>query len=110
MHRHRWDRVADEPDSGGLDFEPARRLEVGLGIGLPFPLVARVEGRVEELSEADAAGHDADAFGYIAEAELAGIVSENIPRLSQGSHKVKVKTAVGVTDDWDDDVKIRVKR
>lgn len=62
----------------------------------------------------DWASHDADAFGYIAEAEMAGVITENLPRIGQGGRpsSVRVKTAVGTTDDWeaDDLRKIRVKR
>lgn len=45
------------------------------------------------------ASHGADSFGYIAEAEAAGIVSPNLPRLeSSRNSKAKVKYTVKVAD------------
>ncbi|GAA5120543.1 hypothetical protein JIN84_05725 [Luteolibacter yonseiensis] len=46
----------------------------------------------------DWASHDADAFGYIAEAEMAGIVSENLPRLGAGKRGARVRVSLGRGD------------
>jgi hypothetical protein len=54
----------------------------------------------------DWASHDADAFGYIAEAEMAGIITENLPRLSAGKQAARVTVSKGVrqiADDFEDD-------
>lgn len=50
----------------------------------------------------DWASHGADCFGYIAEAELAGIITENLPRLGTG-HRPAVKVVMGKNEqsDWD---------
>lgn len=66
----------------------------------------------------DWASHDADAFGYIAEAEMAGIINPNLPRVSSGKQKVRVSTtkARPNDDDFEDEPKgfdfrkIRVKK
>lgn len=51
----------------------------------------------------DWASHHADAFGYIAEAELAGIVAQNLPRLAANTGKKRVKVTFGEKPDEDDD-------
>lgn len=53
----------------------------------------------------DWASHDADAFGYIAEAEMAGIISANLTRLGEASPRSKVRVVMdgGPDDDGDDD-------
>lgn len=60
----------------------------------------------------DWASHDADAFGYIAEAELAGVISNNLKRLSAGAKANKVTVSKGVRqirdEDFDDEPSIRV--
>ncbi|NQX02225.1 hypothetical protein HQ447_16325 [bacterium] len=52
----------------------------------------------------DWASHDADAFGYIAEAELAGVITENLPRIGSGNRPGRVTVNLGgvrVVDDFD---------
>lgn len=59
----------------------------------------------------DWASHGADAFGYIAEAELAGLIAENLPRLGNDRRAgVKVTMGKSEPDDWEDeDDKPRVR-
>jgi len=47
----------------------------------------------------DWSSHDADAFGYIAEAELAGLITKNLPRLAAGRHNVTVSRGVRIAND-----------
>lgn len=69
----------------------------------------------------DWASHDSDAFGYIGEAEMAGLVTENLPRLgSTTRHHRRVVVTKGENreaGDWEDEKpqpinfrKIRVTR
>lgn len=53
----------------------------------------------------DWASHPSDAFGYIAEAEMAGIIRENIPGMRDGrrARKVSVSHGVAKSDDADFD-------
>lgn len=54
----------------------------------------------------DWASHDADAFGYIAEAEMAGIITEDLPRISAGK-RGNVRVSMGEERDLG---KVRVRR
>lgn len=56
----------------------------------------------------DWASHDADAFGYIAEAEMAGMFSENLPRLG-GSQRVANGVRLAGTD-YDEDPRHTVRK
>lgn len=57
----------------------------------------------------DWASHDADAFGYIAEAEMAGLITENLPRLGKSGRVVVSKGDVRLSqDDFEDDPRVSV--
>lgn len=57
----------------------------------------------------DWASHDADAFGYIAEAEMAGMISENLPRLGKSGNVTVHKGGARISnDDFDEDPRVSV--